>query len=92
MRVLCWEGPKGFKAPELGTVDRKANRTTIVLTRRQERHKTKLTPNAAWRSLHVHMDGLPMKAREQRKQSLSDISSRKLISELFALTMGVVRK
>ena len=92
MRVLCWEGPKSFIAPEPGPVDRKASRTTIVLTKRQERHKTKLTPKAAWRSLHVHVEGLPMKAREQRKHSFSDTSNRKLISELLALTMGVARK
>lgn len=90
--VLCWVGPNSFRPPELGTLARKAKRTTTVLTRRQDRQMTKLIPNAAWRSMHVHTEGWPMNTREQRKQSFSDRRSKKLISELLALTMGVVRK
>ena len=64
----------------------------MVLTRRQDRQRTKLIPNAAWRTLHVHTDGWPIKTREHKKQSLSDRRSKKLISELLALTIGVDRK
>ena len=91
IRALCWEGPNS-RALEPGTLDRKAKRTTMVLTRRQDRQRTKLIPNAAWRSLHVHTVGLPMNTREHKKQSLSDRRSKKLISELLALTIGVERK
>lgn len=93
IRVLCREGPNNFRAqqPALRLV-RKAKRTTMVLTRRQDRHRTKLIPNAACRSRHFHRDGCPMNNKEHKKQSLSERSSRKLISELLALTIGVERK
>lgn len=90
--ILCWEGPNSFRALEPGSLVWKARRTTIVLTRRHDRQMTKLIPKAAWRILHVHTDGWPMNTREHRKQSLIDSRSKKLISELLALTIGVVRK
>ena len=70
--------------------ERKASSTTMVLTRMQDIESTKLIPNAACRARQDHGEGRPMNTREQRKQSLSDRSSKKLISELLALTMGVV--
>ncbi|MED6258928.1 hypothetical protein ATANTOWER_014473 [Ataeniobius toweri] len=51
--------------------------------------RTKVMPNAVCRSMQDHSDGWPMKVREQRKHSFKEKSSRKLSSELFALTRGV---
>lgn len=89
IRVLCRNGLNKQPAFRLA---RKAKRTTMVLTRRQDRHRTKLIPNAAWRIRHFHRDGCPMNNKEHKKQSFSDRSSKKLISELLALTIGVERK
>lgn len=93
IRVFCRDGPNIFRAeqPTFRLVW-KAKRTTMVLTRRQDRHRTKLIPNAACRSRHFHRDGCPRNNREHKKQSFSDRSSKKLISELLALTIGVERK
>lgn len=93
IRVLCRDGPNNLGAQEPAfRLTRKAKTTTMVLTRRQDRHKTKLIPNAACRSRHFHSDGCPMNNKEHKKQSFSDRSSKKLISELLALTIGVERK
>lgn len=93
IRVLCRDGPNNIGARQPAfRLARKAKRTTTVLTRRQDRHRTKLIPNVACRSRHFHRDGCPMNNKEHKKQSFSDRSSKKLISELFALTIGVERK
>lgn len=55
----------------------------------QEMQRTKLMPNAACRAWQDHIEGRPINTSEQRKQSFSDSKSRKLSSELLALTIGV---
>lgn len=92
MKTLCCGGPNSFREMEPGIVERKAKSTTMVLTSMHEIHRTKLIPNAACRARHVHGEGRPTNTSEQRKQSLKDNSSKKLISELLALTMGVLLK
>lgn len=93
IRILCRDGPNDFGVKHLAfRLARKAKRTTMVLTRRQDRHRTKLIPNAACRSRHFHRDGCPMNIKEHKKQSFRDRSSKKLISELLALTIAVERK
>uniref|UniRef100_A0AAV2J5F7 Uncharacterized protein n=1 Tax=Knipowitschia caucasica TaxID=637954 RepID=A0AAV2J5F7_KNICA len=72
-----------------GSVALKAMSTTIVFPRTQEIQRTKVMPNAVWRSMQDHSEGRPMKVREHRKHRLSENSSRKLSSELLALTRGV---
>ena len=63
--------------------------TTTVFPRTQEIHNTKVMPNAVWRTMQDHSEGWPMKVREHRKHRVKEKSSRKLSSELLALTMGV---
>ncbi|KAF3847618.1 hypothetical protein F7725_020646 [Dissostichus mawsoni] len=46
-------------------------------------------PNAVCRSMQDHSEGRPMKVREHRKHRVKEKSSRKLSSELLALTIGV---
>lgn len=55
----------------------------------QDMHRAKVTPNAVCRSTQDHREGRPMKVREQRKHRVRDRRSRKLSSELLALTRGV---
>lgn len=74
---------------EPGMVEWKARSTTMVLTRMQEMQRTKLMPKAACRAWQDHIEGRPRNTSEQRKQSFSDNKSRKLSSELLALTIGV---
>lgn len=66
----------------------KAINTTIVFPRTQEIQRTKVIPNAVCRSMHDHSDGAPMKVNEHKKHRVREKSSRKLNSELLALTMG----
>ncbi|KAL7870357.1 hypothetical protein SRHO_G00078540 [Serrasalmus rhombeus] len=84
--------PKRLREADPGMVDLKASSTTMVLTRMQEIQRTKLMPKAACRAWQDHSEGRPINTSEQRKQSLSDSKSRKLSSELLALTIGVARK
>lgn len=72
-----------------GSVALKAISTTTVFPRIQETHRTKVMPKAVCLNMQDHGDGRPIKVREQRKQRLREKSSRKLSSELLALTMGV---
>ena len=72
-----------------GSVARKAINTTIVFPRTQEMQRTKVIPNAVCRSMQDHSEGRPMKVREHRKHRVRENSSRKLSSELLALTMAV---
>lgn len=74
---------------EPGMVEWKASNTTMVLTKMQEIQRTKLIPKAACRAWQDHIEGRPRNTSEQRKQSFSDSKSRKLSSELLALTIGV---
>ncbi|KAE8295205.1 hypothetical protein D5F01_LYC06131 [Larimichthys crocea] len=46
-------------------------------------------PNAVCLSMQDHSEGRPMKVREHRKHRVKEKSSRKLSSELLALTIGV---
>lgn len=64
--------------------------TTIVFPRTQEIQRTKVIPNAVWRSMQDHSEGSPMKVKEHKKQRVREKSSRKLSSELLALTIGDV--
>ena len=73
-----------------GSVALKAISTTIVFPRIHEIQRTKVIPNAVCRSMQDHSEGRPMKVREHRKHRVKEKSSRKLKSELLALTMGVV--
>lgn len=87
---FCCAGPNHFTISLPGIAVLKAISTTIVFPRMQEIQSTKLIPNAVWRSMQDHLDGWPMKVREHKKQRVKEKSSRKLRSELLALTMGVV--
>lgn len=73
-----------------GSVALKAIKTTIVFDRTHEMQSTKVIPKAVCRSLQDHSDGAPMKVIEHKKHRVSEKSSRKLSSELLALTIGVV--
>ena len=48
-----------------------------------------MIPKAVWRSIQDQSEGRPIKVREHRKHRVKEKSSRKLSSELFALTTGV---
>lgn len=71
-----------------GSVALKAISTTIVFPRTQEMQRTKVMPNAVCRSMQDHSDGAPMKVSEHKKHKVSEKRSRKLSSELLALTIG----
>lgn len=66
--------------------------TIIVLDRIQDRQRANVIPNAVCLSLQDHSEGRPMKVREQRKHRVRENNSRKLSSELLALTRGVSMK
>ena len=86
---FCCAGPNHFITLLPGSVALKAINTTIVFPRTQEMQRTKVMPNAVCRSMQDHSEGRPMKVREHRKHRVKEKSSRKLSSELLALTMGV---
>ena len=86
---LCCAGPNHFITLLPGSVALKAINTTIVFPRMQEMQRTKVMPNAVCRSMQDHSEGRPMNVREHRKHRVKEKSSRKLSSELFALTSGV---
>lgn len=86
---LCCRGPNHFMTFVPGSVALKAIKTTIVLPRTQEMQRTKVMPNAVCRSMQDNLVGRPMKVREHRKHRVKEKSSKKLSSELFALTTGV---
>ena len=88
--ILCCAGPNHFITFLPGSVALKAINTTIVFPRTQEMQRTKVTPNAVCRSMQDHSEGAPMKVREHRKHRVREKSSRKLSSELLALTSGVL--
>lgn len=89
---LCWPGPNHFiRAPAPGRAERKAARTTIVLTWRQETQSTKLIPKAACWNRQDQTDGRPMNTSEHRKHSFRDRRSRKLSSALLARTLRGIR-
>ncbi len=90
MIAFCRAGPNHFMTLLPGSVALKANSTTMVFPRIQEIHRTKVIPKAVRRSMHDHSEGRPIKVREHRKHRVKEKSSRKLSSELLALTMGVV--
>ena len=73
-----------------GSVALKAINTTIVFTRTQEMQRTKVMPNAVCRNMQDQSEGTPMKVSEHKKHRVSEKSSRKLSSELFARTIGDV--
>ena len=74
-----------------GLLALKAITTAMVLAKMQDMHKAKVMPNAVCRSMQDHSEGRPMKVREHRKQRVKEKSSRKLSSQLLALTRGVCR-
>ena len=86
---LCCTGPNHFMTSLPGSVALKAINTTIVFPRTQEMQRTKVIPNAVCLSIQDHSEGRPMKVREHRKHRVRENSSRKLSSELLALTIGV---
>ena len=86
---FCCVGPNHFITSLPGSVALKAINTTIVFPRTQEIQRTKVIPNAVCRSMQDHSEGRPMKVREHRKHRVKEKSSRKLSSELLALTTGV---
>ena len=73
-----------------GSVALKAINTTIVFPRTQEIQRTKVIPNAVWRSMQDQSEGAPMKVKEHKKHRVREKSSKKLSSELLALTIGDV--
>ena len=87
--IFCRRGPKNFIRLLPGSVDLKAINTARVFPRTQEIQRTKVIPNAVWRSIQDQSEGRPMKVREHRKHRVKEKSSRKLSSELLALTIGV---
>ena len=86
---LCCVGPNHFITFLPGSLALNAIKTTIVFPRTQEMQRTKVMPNAVCRSMQDHSEGRPMNVREHRKHRDKEKSSRKLSSELFALTRGV---
>ena len=88
MKALCCTGPNHFIRLLPGSVALKAINTTIVLPRTQEIQRTKVIPKAVWRSMQDQSEGRPMKVREHRKHRVKEKRSRKLSSELLALTIG----
>ena len=86
---LCRRGPNHFIRLLPGSVALNAINTARVFPRTQEIQRTKVIPNAVWRSIQDQSEGGPMKVREQRKHRVKEKSSRKLSSELLALTIGV---
>ena len=89
MMALCCTGPNHFIRLLPGSVALKAINTTIVFPRTQEIQRTNVIPKAVWRSIQDQSEGRPMKVREHRKHRFKEKSSRKLSSELLALTIGV---
>ena len=87
--ILCCVGPNHFATLLPGCVALNAINTTIVLPRTQAIQRTKVIPKAVWRSIQDQSEGGPMKVREHRKHRVKEKSSRKLSSELLALTTGV---
>ena len=87
--ILCRRGPNHFIRLLPGSVALKAINTARVFPRTQEIQRTKVIPNAVWRSIQDQSEGRPMKVREHRKHRVKEKSSRKLSSELLALTIGV---
>ena len=87
--ILCRRGPNHFIRLLPGSVALKAISTARVFPRTQEIQRTKVIPNAVWRSIQDQSEGRPMKVREHRKHRVKENSSRKLSSELLALTTGV---
>ena len=88
--ILCCGGPNHFMTLLPGSVALKAINTTIVFPRTQEIQRTKVIPNAVWRSMQDQSEGAPMKVNEHKKHRVREKSSRKLSSELLALTIGDV--
>ncbi|KAJ3590131.1 hypothetical protein NHX12_008085 [Muraenolepis orangiensis] len=81
--------PNHFAMLLPGSVALNAINTTMVFPRTQEIQRTKVIPKAVWRSIQDQSEGRPMKVREHRKHRVKEKSSRKLSSELLALTIGV---
>ncbi|KAF4071897.1 hypothetical protein AMELA_G00268130 [Ameiurus melas] len=48
-----------------GSVALKAINTTTVFPKRQEMQRTKVIPNAVWRSIQDHFEGSPIKSKQQ---------------------------
>ena len=88
--ILCCGRPNHFMTLLPGSVALKAIKTTIVFPRTQEMQRTKVIPNAVWRSMQDQSEGAPMKVSEHKKQRVREKSSKKLSSELLALTIGDV--
>lgn len=86
---LCCGGPNHFITLLPGSVALKAISTTIVFPSTQEMQRTNVIPNAVCLSMQDHSEGAPMKVKEHKKHSVREKSSRKLSSELLALTIGV---
>ncbi|MDG2555551.1 hypothetical protein P7M41_26520, partial [Vibrio parahaemolyticus] len=87
---FCCAGPNHFITLLPGSVALKAINTTIVFPRTHEIQRTKVMPNAVCRSMQDHSEGGPMKVNGHRKHRVREKSSRKLSSELLALTIGDV--
>lgn len=88
---VLWNGTEQWKAAFPGLFDVNASKTATVFARMHDMHRAKVMPNAVCRSTQDHLEGRPMKVSEQRKHRVREKRSRKLCSELLALTRGVWR-
>lgn len=88
--AFCFPGPSHFMTLLPGSVALNAIKTTIVFPRTHEMQRTNVIPNAVCRRMQDHREGWLMKVSEHRKHRVRENSSRKLRSELLALTMGVI--
>lgn len=86
--AFCLPGPNHFITSLPGSVALNAIKTTIVFPRMHEMQRTNVIPKAVCRSMQDHWEGGLRKVREHRKHRVSEKRSRKLRSELLALTMG----
>lgn len=89
--LVRWSGTEQWKTVFPGLFAVNANKTVIFFARMQDMHRAKVMPNAVCRSMQDHLEGRPMKVREQRKHRVREKRSRKLSSELLALMRGVWR-
>lgn len=88
--AFCFPGPNHLMTLLPGSVALNAIKTTSVFPRMHEMQRTNVTPNAVCRTMQDHWEGWLMKVSEHRKHRAREKRSRKLRSELLALTMGVV--
>lgn len=89
--LVLWSGTEQRRTATDGLLALKAVTTARVFAKMQDMHRAKVMLNAVCRSMQDQSEGRPMKVREHRKHKVREKSSRKLSSELLALTRGVWR-